>query len=77
MALNLLLGLLGGTALGALLAAALYWRGYDRGERDGFWAGVEQAAKARRRVRPLPALPDDASAPTAPYQARESGWSRN
>lgn len=77
MALDLLLGLLGGTAIGAAFAAALYWRGYDRGERDGFWDGIEQAARARRTVRTLPALPDDASAPTAPYIARESGWSRN
>lgn len=77
MALDLLLGVLAGMAIGAAFAAALYWRGYDRGLTEGYWDGIEDAARARRSVRPLPALPNDAAAPTAPYTARDGGWSRN
>lgn len=66
----MLLGLLTGLALGAGVAAVCYWRGYDRGVAQGFFDGLETAAKARRQCRPLPALPNDATDPTAPYRAR-------
>lgn len=77
MAIDWILGVTAGLALGAGVAVVCYFRGWDRGNEASYWDGVEMLARERskQRLRALPALPNETTVPTAPYRVRDnSSW---